>query len=123
MTTSPAITIGQWEILLTTSLIIPEGESARLILTPEDPLIVNIRFVTTPEAQDEQQKTTLTASGEGNNGGLLFTNWNNSLGATTALPMEFASDDSGRQIAVMASAKKIGACHEVFLQFMRRAQS
>lgn len=122
MATLP-IAVGQWEILLTTSLLIPEGETARLTLTPEDPLIVNIRFVTTPPPEGEQPKTTLTASGEGNDGGLLFTNWNNSLGSTIALPFEFASDDSGRRIAVMASAKRVGACHEVFLQFMRRAQS
>lgn len=122
MITSPPITIGKWEILLTTSLIIPEGESARLTLTPEDPLIINIHFVTTPP-DGEQQNTRLEISGEGNNGGLTFTNWNKPLGATTPLPLEFASDDNGRQIAVMASAKKVGACHEVLLQFMRRTLS
>jgi hypothetical protein len=117
------IHLDQWEILLTTTLLILERQEAKILLTPDDPLVVRVRFETSPPTDGEKSKATLAVSGEGNDGVLTFTNWNNSLGAATREPLEFAGDDQGRQIAVMCSVWKIGECHQAFLQFMRRAQS
>lgn len=114
------IHLDHWEILLTTSLLIPEGQEARLLLTPDDPLIVRIRFENVPPRDGEPLKTTVSVSGEGNDGVITFTNWNNPFDGVTETPLEFAGDDKGRQIAVMGSARKLGKCHQVFLQFMRK---
>jgi hypothetical protein len=65
----------------------------------------------------------LSVEGEGNDGALVFSNWNNPLGAATKEPLEFASDDKGRSIAVQCSVWKIGDSHQVFLQFIRRGQA
>lgn len=116
------ITLDEWEVLQTNTLLICEGQEARLIITPEDPLIVRIRFETTPSEDKEPRKSTIEVSGEGNDGCLTFSNWNNSLGAATGSPLEIATDDNGRAIAVMCASKKIGECNEVLLQFMRREQ-
>ena len=117
------IKLGEWEILLTTTLLITEGQEARVLLTPDDPLFVRIRFETSLPKEGEPKKTTLSAFGEGNDGGLLFTNWDNPLGAATEQPLEFANDDQGHVIAALCSANRIGKSHQVFLQFMRRVQS
>jgi hypothetical protein len=117
------IHLDQWEILLTTTLLITERQEAKIVLMPDDPLVVRVRFETSPSVEKEKSKATLSVSGEGNDGVLTFTNWNNQLGAAIKEPLEFATDDEGRQIAVMCSVWKIGECHQAFFQFMRRVQS
>lgn len=115
--------LDQWEILLATTILIREGQEAKIVLTPDDPLIVRVRFKSDPTKEGEKPKTTLSVEGEGNDGVLVFANWNNQLGAATKEPLEFAGDDQGRTIAVQASVWKIGETHQVFLQFMRRGQA
>lgn len=112
--------LDEWEIIHTTTLLILEKQEAKIILTPEDPLIVRVRFENSPPTDGEKPKSTLSVSGEGNDGVLTFSNWNSSRGAATQEPLEFAGDEQGRQIAVMCSVWKIGVCHQAFLQFMRR---
>lgn len=114
--------LDQWEILLATTILIREGQEAKIALTPDDPLIVRVRFKSDPTKEGEKLQTTLSVEGEGNDGVLVFANWNNQLGAATKEPLEFAGDDQGRSIAVQASVWKIGGAHQVFLQFMRRGQ-
>jgi hypothetical protein len=118
--TETNIYLDDWEIIKTTTLLITEKQEAKIILTPEDPLIVRVRFESTPAASGEKPKSKLSVSGEGNDGVLTFSDWNSALGAANQEPLEFAGDDQGRQIAVMCSVWKIGACHQAFLQFMRR---
>jgi hypothetical protein len=114
------IHLDQWEVLLATTLLMLEGQEAKIVLTPDDPLIVRIRFKTDPPSEGEKPKTTLSVEGGGNDGVLVFANWNNPLGAATREPLEFAGDDQGRTIAVQSSVSKIGDSHQVFLQFLRR---
>ena len=118
-----SIHLDQWEVILATTLLIREGQEARIVLTPDDPLVVRVRFKSTPPKEGEKPKATLSVEGEGNDGVLTFTDWNNSLGAATKEPLEFAVDDQGRQIAVLCSVWRIGEAHQVFLQFMRRGQT
>lgn len=112
--------LDQWEILLATTILIREGQEAKIALTPDDPLIVRVRFKSDPANEGEKPKTTLSVEGQGNDGALVFANWNNQSGAATKEPLEFASDEQGRTIAVQASVWKISDIHQVFLQFMRR---
>jgi hypothetical protein len=114
------IHIDQWEVILVTTLLIREEQEAKIVLIPDDPLTVRIRFKTDPPHDSEKPKTTLSVEGKGNDGVLVFANWNNSLGAATQEPLEFAEDDQGRTIAVLSAVRKIGKSHQVTLQFMRR---
>lgn len=117
------ITINEWEILLTTTLLISEGDEAKILLTPEDPLIVRVKIESFEPKEGEKQKATISVSGKDNDGVLLFSNWKSPIGAAIIEPIEIADDDENRTIAVVCSAKKIGICHEVFLQFMRKIKS
>lgn len=115
--------LDNWEIIQTTTLLINEGQEAKIVLTPDDPLTVRVRFKNDPSSEGEIPKANLTVEGEGNDGVLLFSNWNNPMGAATKAPLEFAGDDQGRTIAVQCSVWKIGITHQAFLQFMRRGQA
>lgn len=118
------ITINEWEILLTTSLLIAEGEEAKILITPEDPLIIRVKFKSTEPKEGENQKATASILSDGGNDGLLLlSNWKSSLGAAITTPMEIAEDDKGYVIAIICSAKRMGNCHEIFLQFMRKMKS
>lgn len=114
------IYMDHWEVLLATTLLVREGQETRIVMTPDDPLVLRVRFKSTPPKAGEKLKPRLSIEGAGNDGVLTFTDWNNSLGAAIKEPLEFAADDQGRQIAVMCSVWKIGEAHQVFLQFMRR---
>lgn len=115
------IHIDQWEILLTTTILLSEGQVGKIIMNPEDPLIVNIRFENSSPAEGEVTKASVSVSGKGNEGWLILKDWNSPLDSATAKPLEFAVEDNGDQIAVMCTARKIGKNHQAFLQFMRKA--
>lgn len=114
------IHLDHWEILLVTTLLIAEEQEAKIILTPEDPLVVRVRFKNDPVSDGEKPAASISVEGNGNDGVLIFSNWNSPLGSATIDPLEFAGDDLGRTIAVQASVWKIGRTHQVLLQFMRR---
>ncbi len=120
--TESLIKIDNWEIIYSTTLLMKEGQEAKIILTPEEPLIVKIKFATTLEVNNENNKkgALLQIVGEGNEGSIFLTNWDTHLGASMNEPIEFAHDDQNNQIAVLCTARFVGGIYQASFQFMRR---
>lgn len=118
----PKITIDDWQVFDSATVLLLEGQTARIVITPEgphDPLYITVKFEN-ESGENEEERSYISLAGSGNTGAIRFINWDSPTGVITSKPVEFARADDGRPIAAMCHVKSIGKSHKAFLQFMMK---
>lgn len=113
------ISLGNKEILLNTSLLIPKDETVKIELDTKDgnPIVINIGFAENEDAD----KAKIEVSGENDVGLILFTNWIRPMGHTMVKAIQVAQSEDGDVISFLATASKTGDVYRLNIQFMKEA--
>ncbi|WP_429169245.1 DUF6864 domain-containing function [Aeromonas rivipollensis] len=113
------VEVGNRKVISTNTILIPENETAKIILTPittEPPLFLDVVFEQKDDAENSLPSCSITGSGQ--NGVMTFTNWTNNLGSHIMKPIFFATTDGGYHVSCIFIVTKIGNSYRLDIQFM-----
>ena len=115
--------IGNRTVLLSTTIMVPDGEEATLShnIAEGDVLNCCLKFLQDPEDQQER-KVTIQTEFEKNMFTFTFKNFNNSLGHTTSKPIEFGYSNKKEPLTLLAAIFKMKTFTKIELQIMLEAQ-
>ena len=122
--------VGDKEVFLSTTIFIPEDETATIILAAnedEDSLVLKIKFEVDEEPEEENEKLQasffLTPEVDMDTdttvGVLTFRNWLTTFGSSIPKPVFFAKTDRDEEISLIGNIVKLGSLYKVELQFMK----
>jgi hypothetical protein len=112
--------IGDKQVVHFASLIVPEKESAWVEFSLGNWVPrINIVFETKPPAEGQPAAPAgISLEPVGDYGKMVFTNWDNALGAATTAPFELGKSNDGKTISVMVWHIRTGSVHRLDLQFL-----
>jgi len=111
------IKVGNKKVILSTTLLVPDGEYAEFIyeIAPEDLLHCKFFFVQDgPDVTDK--KTYVSSSYEDEIFVITFKNFNSSMGQSFNTPLNFALSNKREPIELLASVYKFGQITKIEMQ-------
>lgn len=113
------IKVGNRTVISTNTILIPENETANIVLIPvkdEEPLYLDIVFEQDNDADNKMPSCSITGGGQ--NGIMTFTNWSNNFGSHVMKPLFFATTDKGCHVSCIFVVTKLGNSYRLDIQFM-----
>lgn len=118
------VKIGNWTVLLSTTLMVPDGVEASISHPITESDILNCIFKFTIEEQVAEVKTNPQIAFEHLNDTFHFDfkNFESTLGHSTLKPIHFADTNNGEPITMLATIQKLKAYTKIEFQIMLEAK-
>ena len=119
--TNPKVKIGDLQVLYSTILVVPMGETAEI----EIPIGTwNLKIELVFEDDDgDNKKSGLRVYPIEDKARILFMNWNNSIGTATIEPATLGHINTGQNISFLAANFRIGSVNKLDFQLLINSDS
>ena len=114
------ITIGDWEVLESFALLIPEDTTVSILV---DVRGTKLELVIEFDNSGKEQGVSVRADEDAERVTLTLTEWNNSLGTALTEPVVLGALQTGREVGFLMSNYRIGALNKFNLELLLRSET